>query len=252
MTGLLLGGRVPFSTVDMPGRNAAVLFCQGCPWRCRYCHNAHLRPRSEASLAWEETLRWLEPRRGFLDAVVFSGGEPLLQPGLGAAMAQVKAMGYEAGLHTGGCDPLALEAVLPLADWVGLDIKAPRHAYDLITGVPGSGHAAWESLERTLRSGVSHEIRTTCHLDLLSEADLVLLAGSLAEAGAKVWTLQAFRGQGCADAALAASPGAALGEASKERLQAVFLGEGPESTPRPRHSLMEPRSGTTTRRFLAR
>lgn len=235
MTGLLIGGRVPYSTVDMPGRNAAVLFCQGCPWRCRYCHNAHLRPRSGAGLPWEEILRWLEPRRGFLDAVVFSGGEPLLQAGLREAMGQVKALGFEIGLHTGGCDPQALREVLPVLDWVGLDIKAPRYAYDRITGVPKSGQAAWEALELLGRSGVPHEIRTTCHPDLLSEPDLVALAGALAQSGAQAWTMQAFRGQGCADKDLVAGPEAALGKVLVDRLGAIFLGQAPGGDWHPAH-----------------
>ena len=226
MTDLRIGGRVPFSTVDMPGRNAAVLFCQGCPWRCRYCHNAHLRPFHGAGLLpWRELLDWLEPRRGFLDAVVFSGGEPLAQPGLGAAMGEVKAMGFAVGLHTGGSHPPALEKVLPLLDWIGLDLKAPRHAYDRITGSPGSGKAAWAALAILLQAGIPCEIRTTCHPDLLSEADLEVLAAELGRAGAMTWVLQAFRTQGCEDKTLAPQPGPLQGEALK-RLEALFLAGG--------------------------
>ena len=225
MTGLSIGGLAPFSTVDMPGWNAAVLFCQGCPWRCRYCHNAHLRaPLGAAGPVWEDLLGWLEARRGFLDAVVFSGGEPLLQPGLPGAMAQVKAMGFAVGLHTGGCDPRALRDVLPLLAWIGLDLKAPRHAYDRITGVPGSGEAAWEALAITLRSGVPCELRTTWHPDLLSQADLTLLAGALAGAGARQWVIQAFRAQGCADPGLAAHPGPGLDAAFLDHLETRFPG----------------------------
>jgi len=78
--GLVVGGVTPLSTVDWPGELAAVVFCQGCAWSCPYCHNAALRPAKPGERPWAEVLAWLETRQGLLDAVVFSGGEPLLQP----------------------------------------------------------------------------------------------------------------------------------------------------------------------------
>ena len=255
MSELQVAGRVAFSSVDMPGSTAAVLFCQGCPWRCRYCHNSHLRQtRAEAGLAWDEILGWLEPRRGFLDAVVFSGGEPLLQPDLAAAMTQVQAMGFAIGLHTGGCSPRALQRVLPLLAWIGLDIKAPRQAYDRITGIAGSGQAAWEALELTLASSVPCEVRTTWHPDLLAEAELTLLAGQLVRAGARNWVLQSFRGQGCADPDLAAKP---LDPGFVTELQRRFLGARPSLAARPTGPAAGPKgrglaANVHPRRFLAR
>lgn len=234
MTGLRIGGLVPFTTVDMPGRAAAVVFCQGCPWRCRYCHNAHLRDlRADLPPAWDRFLRWLEPRQGFLDAIVFSGGEPTLQPDLPAAMGDVKAMGFQVGLHTGGFHSGALRQVLPLLDWIGLDIKAPRQAYDRITGVDQSGQAAWASLEQVLGSGVPYEIRTTYHPDLLTEPELRALAAELASAGARHWVLQPFRSIGCADASLAVSAPGPPNVALLDRLEALFLAFGcqPSSAP---------------------
>ena len=197
MSGLTIGGLVPFTTVDLPGRVAAVLFCQGCPWRCRYCHNRHLQSAAgPAPLDWAAILRWLEPRRGFLEGVVFSGGEPTAQPGLRQAMVEVKAMGFLVGLHSAGCHPAALKAVLPLVDWIGLDIKAPRKAYPRITGVADSGAAAWECLDLVLKASVPYEIRTTCHPDLLSGEDLETLEQELAIAGARNWVHQPFRAEG--------------------------------------------------------
>ena len=85
--GLRIGGVTPFSTTDWPGRLAAVLFLQGCPWRCGYCHNPHLQPAiGPVARDYPSTLAWLEGRRGLLDAVVFSGGEPTAQAALGPAM----------------------------------------------------------------------------------------------------------------------------------------------------------------------
>ena len=84
---LQVGGLVPLSTADYPDHLAAVVFCQGCPWRCPYCHNPHLLPRrSDAPIDWADVLAFLERRRGLLEAVVFSGGEPTLQPALADAI----------------------------------------------------------------------------------------------------------------------------------------------------------------------
>ena len=206
MNGLIIGGVTPLSTLDFPDALAAVVYCQGCPWGCPYCHNEPLREitdqteRDSASV-----LTWLEGRRGLLDAVVFSGGEPTLQDGLGPMLDAVRALGFKVGLHTTGMYPDALAAILPLCDWVGLDVKAPRAAYDRITGVVRSGEAAFASLSLLLQSGVPCETRTTWHPGLLTEAELTTLAGELAAADAGRWVIQGFRPDGCADDALAAA-----------------------------------------------
>ena len=94
---LRVGGLTQLSLSDWPGQLAAVVFCQGCPWRCGYCHNPHLiPPRAAAALEWDDVLAFLERRRGLLDAVVFSGGEPTAQRGLAAAMREARALAYQA------------------------------------------------------------------------------------------------------------------------------------------------------------
>jgi pyruvate formate lyase activating enzyme len=222
MNGLIIGGVTPLSTLDFPDALAAVVYCQGCPWGCPYCHNEPLREitdqteRDSASV-----LTWLEGRRGLLDAVVFSGGEPTLQAGLADMLAAVRAMGFKAGLHTTGMYPAALSRALPLCDWVGLDIKAPRAAYDRITGVAGSGEAAFESLDLLLASGVPFETRTTWHPGLLTEAELAALAGELAAADAGRWVIQGFRPDGCADPKLAAAGPTVFPPDLVSRLQAA-------------------------------
>ena len=206
--GLRIGGLTALSTTDWPGQLAAVVFCQGCPWRCAYCHNPHLLPPRQADreIAWPEVMAFLERRRGLLDAVVFSGGEPTLHPGLPAAMRAVKAMGYAVGLHTAGIYPRQLRAVLPLADWVGMDIKAPFDDYERITGVAGSGMAARRSMELVMASGVAHEFRTTVHPSLLPPPQLLALAQELAGLGVRHYAVQEFRDRGCAAPAPAHTP----------------------------------------------
>ena len=105
---LRVGGLVPLTTLDYPGLLACVLFCQGCAWRCRYCHNPQLIPaRGEAQIRWEDILTFLQRRQGLLQAVVFSGGEATLQAALPGAMAGVREMGFHAGLHSAGIQPHA-------------------------------------------------------------------------------------------------------------------------------------------------
>ena len=203
---LCIGGLTPLSLSDWPGQLAAVVFCQGCPWRCGYCHNPHLiPPRAAASLEWDDVLAFLERRRGLLDAVVFSGGEPLLHTGITRALHQVKSLGFKLGLHTAGAYPRRLAELLPAVDWVAMDIKAPFADYAATTGAADSGAPALESVRLILASGVAYEFRTTVHPDLLAEAALPALAGSLAQLGVRHYALQEFRPQGCASRELAAS-----------------------------------------------
>jgi pyruvate formate lyase activating enzyme len=202
---LRVGGLTPLTTVDYPGELAAVVFCQGCPWRCRYCHNAHLLPTRAAGLIpWAEVRRFLEARRGLLDAVVFSGGEPTLQSFLMGAMAQVRALGFKIGLHTSGAYPARLKELLPLLDWVGLDIKALPDDYPAITGVPKSGERAWESLGILLAAGVPLEVRTTILPGHEGDATLVTLKARLAALGVKTHHIQQCRMERVLDPTLSA------------------------------------------------
>lgn len=191
---LRVGGLTPLTTIDFPGRLAAVVFCQGCPWRCGYCHNTGLLDASTPPHhAWADVERLLRARRGLLDGVVFSGGEPTAQAALADALKRVRALGFATGLHTAGMYPERLTALLPLLDWVGLDIKAPLHRYDAVTRTPGSGAKAWESLHRVLASGVDYECRTTWNAGLFGEDELLELAGALAARGVQHWAVQECR-----------------------------------------------------------
>lgn len=191
---LRLGGLTPLTTIDFPGRLAAVLYCQGCPWRCSYCHNPGLLDaNAPPTLPWAEALAFLQRRRGLLDGVVFSGGEPTLQASLPAAIATVRALGFAVALHTGGMYPQRLAALAPQLDWVGLDIKAPPTHYDALTATPGSATRAWAALDALLASGVPFECRTTWHEALFDLDALHTLARALRQRGVRHWALQACR-----------------------------------------------------------
>lgn len=202
-----VGGFTPFTATDYPGKLAAVVFVQGCPWRCGYCHNPHLQNRAEDSpLRWSDVLAHLRRRSGLIDAVVFSGGEPTMDPALERAMHDVRALGFGVGLHTAGMYPRRLAEVLPLVDWVGMDIKASLAGYDTITRIADSAHAPMVSAELILDSAVAHEFRTTVHPELHTDADILALAQTLGSMGVRNYALQIFRGVGCANSALNAAP----------------------------------------------
>ncbi len=221
---LQVGGITPFTATDYPGQLAAVVFVRGCPWRCGYCHNPHLQIRTGASaLAWSAVVALLKRRVGLIDAVVFSGGEPTIDPALADAMREVRALGLGVGLHTGGAYTRRLEEVLPLVDWVGFDIKATAAGYDATTGIADSARHAWASADLLLASRVAHEFRTTLHPTLHTEADILALAQTLHHRGVRHYALQVFRSTGCADAALNAV--ATLGYPSADcvaRVSALF------------------------------
>ena len=203
---LKVGGYTPFSTTDYPGQLAAVVFVQGCPWRCGYCHNPPLQERiRDSPLSWSALLAGLERRVGLLDAVVFCGGEATMDPALGTAIQQVRALGFKAGLETACIYPDRLKKVLPSLDWVGFDVKAPFDRSADITGVGGSGEPARKCVEAILASGVDYECRTTVHPAQLPPSVLIELAGTLAGMGVVNYVLQEFRATGCDNEALVAA-----------------------------------------------
>jgi pyruvate formate lyase activating enzyme len=195
---LQVGGLTRLTSCDWPGQLAATIFCQGCAWDCPYCHNPGLRPaQSENLIAWPDVLEFLRGRIGLLDAVVFSGGEPLLQSALCDAVPEVRSLGFRIGLHTTGMIPERFVALLPNLDWVGFDVKAPFADFARVTGLEHSGDNALTSLKQLLAAGVAYEIRTTVHPALLNVKDLLALKEDLLRLGATSYVVQEFRTQGC-------------------------------------------------------
>lgn len=188
---LRVGGLTRLTTIDFPGRLAAVVFCQGCPWRCGYCHNPELLDATQpGAMAWDAVLAFLQTRRGLLDGVVFSGGEPLAQSALPDALRQVRALGFATALHTGGMYPQQLAAALPYLDWVGLDIKGPWARIDALTGAPGSSAKVRAALALLQASGCAYECRSTWHPGLYPLEELQALGAELHALGVRDWWLQ--------------------------------------------------------------
>jgi len=195
LVGISIGGVVLFTSIDYPGHLAAVIFCQGCGWRCSYCHNPHLQPITQDRNSWEEVKCLLQERKGFLDGVVFSGGEPLLQTNLKDAILDARDMGFKVAVHTGGAVPRKFAEILPFVDWVGFDVKAPFDRYHEVTKIKDSGLQAKQSLKMLLESGIEYEVRTTIAVDVFTHEYLLKISEELAALGVRTFVLQAFRSE---------------------------------------------------------
>ena len=171
-----IGGLIKFTLIDFPGRPAAVVFTQGCNFRCRYCHNPELvYPHLFAEpVAMEEIYSFLKRRQGTLEGVVVSGGEPTLHEDLPAFMADLKAMGYATKLDTNGTRPDMLRELLDkkLLDYIAMDIKAPLEKYSLITGVDFNPEVLKQSMDLIRQSGLEYKFRTTYDKEVLTDADI--------------------------------------------------------------------------------
>ncbi len=190
-----VAGLVPFTTIDYPGALAAVIFFKGCPLRCPFCHNPDLQqPDSDtATLSWPEITAFLETHRRKLDGIVLSGGEPLMQEGILEIARQIKQFDFKIAVHTSGVYPEKLAALLPLVDWVGLDIKSPFSKYETATGRDKMAPAVQKSLDILLASGTDFECRTTCDPRFLTQSDLWEIAAFLHQKGVKHYVLQKYR-----------------------------------------------------------
>jgi len=198
---LQIAGLVPMSSVDWPGKLAASLFLQGCPWACPYCHNsAIIDPRIPGVVAWGVLEDLLSRRRGLLDGVVFSGGEATRQIALGAGMERVRELGFGVGLHTAGPYPGRLEGLFGagLVDWVGIDVKATPSHYEAVAGRQGAGERAWESLAIVVsHPEVEHEVRLTVYPG--GPGDGLEVARAARDMGVRSFALQQARGEGAPD-----------------------------------------------------
>lgn len=196
---MIIGGFEPITTIDYPDQLAAVVFTQGCIWRCKYCHNTHLHDfKPDVVYDWDEyIIPFMKSRVGLLDGFVFSGGEAILHIDLLDKMLEIKELGFLVGLHTAGTAPSRLAHVLPACDWVGLDIKAPIDKYDSITCRKDTGKKAYDSLDILYdhRNELEYEVRTTVDPTLLTVGDVYTIVDSIEEK-TDTYVLQQYRGPG--------------------------------------------------------
>lgn len=161
-----IAGFVKTSFVDYPGKIASVVFTQGCNLSCEYCHNVSLLDKNDTSkgILPEEVFEFLARRRGMIDAVVVSGGEPTLQKDLFVFVEKLKDMNLLVKLDTNGTNPDTLRMMIKdeLLDFIAMDLKAPLSKYERITGTGQLELAAiQESVEVIKSCGLGYEFRTT-------------------------------------------------------------------------------------------
>ena len=193
MPEIQIGGLVPFTTIDYPGKLAAVLFLRGCPLRCAYCSNRHLLDLGDGEYDPEKVFDFLRARVGKLEAVVFSGGEALMQSdALIDYMRRVKDLGFAIGLHTNGFYPEQLRKAAEIVDWVGLDFKTTRENYRALVGNDIAYDRMVACLDTWLKTGHGLEVRTTCDPRFVSKSDLLEIAKILAARGVKNFAVQKY------------------------------------------------------------
>jgi pyruvate formate lyase activating enzyme len=189
-----LGGLQKTSLIDYPGKIGAVVFTQGCNFRCPYCHNPELVNSTlfREPIPEENILAFLKTRRGKLDAVTVTGGEPTLQQGLSSFLQKIKELGFLVKIDTNGSFPAMIGILLQkgLVDYFAMDIKGPLNKYEILTRMKVKMSDIKESISLITGSGVPHEFRTTLVASLLTGKDILAIAGLIPTA--QKYVLQKF------------------------------------------------------------
>ncbi len=189
-------GYEKFSMVDYDGKIACTVFTNGCNMRCPFCHNVPLvvdTYKNNVNLE-EEVLEYLKLRRGLVDAVCISGGEPTLQQDLEKFVLKVKELGYKVKLDTNGLNPNALKKLLDkhLLDYVAMDVKNSLTKYGATSGIENvSTEKIEKSIKIIIESGVDYEFRTTLISELHTETDISEISKLIK--GAKKYFLQKYK-----------------------------------------------------------
>ncbi|NLD84265.1 MAG: anaerobic ribonucleoside-triphosphate reductase activating protein [Clostridiales bacterium] len=187
-------GLQKMTLLDFPGRVACTVFLGGCDFRCPFCHNYELVDGSAPAVMEEDELfAFLQQRRGLLDGVAVTGGEPCLRPDLPDLLRRIRAMGYKTKLDTNGTHPELLRAILEegLADYVAMDIKNSPEQYARTVGLPAVNLApVRESVKLLMAGKTDYEFRTTVVAELHTAADFEAIGQWIA--GARRYFLQAF------------------------------------------------------------
>ena len=187
------------SAIDYPGRIASILFLGGCNFRCPYCQNADLvlRPESLPGLDVEETIWSLEKKKGFVDGVSITGGEPLIHgEALLSLIRRLREAGLAVKLDTNGYEVEVLQEVLAsgLVDYVAMDVKTSLAKYPQAAGKALDTRRIEQAVRLIMDSGVEYEFRTTCVPGIVEETDIPEIAALVT--GAKHYYLQQFRPNG--------------------------------------------------------
>lgn len=179
--------------LDYPTKVAAIVFTQGCNFRCGYCHNPDLLEQNKnTDFLPENFISFLKTRQGKLDGVVITGGEPTLQSGLYDFIKQIKQLDFAVKLDTNGTNPKILKKLLSenLVDYIAMDIKAPIEKYSEITGINVNTNNIKTSIDLIIKSLTEYEFRTTVLKSQLSFEDFDKIGQTIK--GANLYYLQKF------------------------------------------------------------
>ncbi|MFB0521281.1 MAG: anaerobic ribonucleoside-triphosphate reductase activating protein [Desulfatiglandales bacterium] len=194
---MIIGGFQRFSLIDYPDKICAVVFTQGCNFRCPYCHNPELvslrrTGSAPGGLKHKEILSFLDRRKGKLDAVTVTGGEPLLQSGLGNFLSAVKGLGYLVKLDTNGSLPSRLEELIQSKsiDYIAMDIKTSLDKYEYVIRRKVEKTEIVDSIRLIMDSGLDYEFRTTVVRALFEKDDFYKI-GQLIR-NSRLYVLQRF------------------------------------------------------------
>ncbi|TFE69502.1 anaerobic ribonucleoside-triphosphate reductase activating protein [Methylacidiphilum sp. Yel] len=187
-----VGGIDPFSLIDFPGKTAAVVFTQGCNFRCPYCYVPQLViPEQYGTVVpMAKVWRFLEARRAKIDGVVITGGEPTIQEDLEEFVWSIKKMGFLVKLDTNGSHPEVLEKLIKIIDYVAMDFKAPLEKYTESTRSTIKKEQITQSISLLLKGNIEYEFRTTLVSEDITFEDFKSMVTTLS--GAKKYVLQKF------------------------------------------------------------
>jgi len=187
-------GLEKFSSKDFPGHISSTVFLGGCTFRCPFCHNADLvlRPEVFPVLPMDLFMSYLDSRKGWLEGVCVTGGEPLLSEDLEDLVRVVKERGLLVKIDTNGSLPARLEKLVAegLVDWIAMDIKAPLERYSEVVGAAVRDEDIVRSVDVIRGSGLNYLFRTTVVPGLLGREDIRKIGMWLE--GAEVYQLQQF------------------------------------------------------------
>ena len=191
---MLIGGLHKLSLIDYPGKLSAVIFTRGCNFRCPYCHSPELIESNGGDFIEEDKiLSFLDERKGKLDGVVLTGGEPTLQSEIVEFLERIKRLGFFVKLDTNGSYPERIKELIDrkLLDYIAMDIKAPLYKYSRTTLTSIDTERIVESIHLIMNSGIDYEFRTTVVRSLLSRDDFPKIGEMIKSA--KLFVLQEFR-----------------------------------------------------------
>ena len=193
---MLIGGFQKMTLLDYPGKIACIVFTHGCNFRCPYCHNAALVCEEYDGISEQEIIDYLKKRKGILDGVCVSGGEPFLQKDLLDFLKKVKELGYCVKVDTNGTSPDLLRQAVEqgLCDYVAMDIKNSLDKYAMTADAELDNKKIKESVEFLLSGRVDYEFRTTVTRELHTKEDMKEIGKLIA--GAKRYYLQTFTDSG--------------------------------------------------------